>query len=1190
MKRSLLLLCVGLLFVAPTLSHASQLQGDYVLDAAATRKHAQTLINKLPAQQRPLARKYLQTTQGNHQLWLRFHPNGNRLSFISQHQVRGRLIRSGVLQGSWSQTTTGYRLTFSTTQTLCTKARGNKQLKCRNLSKRGQQPFFFIKHVSSNDPTLRAFRAYTSQMNANRNRRSRVRRMSAGKTRPIQIRGLANKRKNIFTKGLAREVLAKLARTPGKLLNSSREAEQAKLNLLRAAAKPRSKTVKKNTQMAAAFGVGPYETPSFDELNRRMKIEHLLKIISGRAGGEVCFDQWFLHYKLLVCGERQVTGKARVWVKKAEAHLFFFQHHVKLYDVPPNGKEILGWLQHRLMEFNNTLQGVENELNKVREEAMRFYKSKEADVLREISTYINSILATPTFQFILAEALNKVGQPLAEKYARIIADKLIKNLSKTLSKAAGRAVVEAAKKTILNSDKVIKASKIDSLVSLTVGVGIQLAAPPINVFIKCAPYSGDAKFCCIQRAVAEELTMLVYNIATAIIGVVVDAAIITPVCTSLGASIAGAITGSTAGFGAGVAAVIAPVATKILSVSFNTLMTGLFIGGSYAWDAIANAATVKTHINKLTGIIMVELNKSFKKAGMDLRKLPCIACELAVKPGEQCKGLTSIKPSTPTQVATNAPGYVGCFKDEGKRDLPATVHGSKFNPATCTQACAKHGYSYAGLQFYGRCYCGNTFGQRGAAPEDQCSYKCESDKGHLCGGSWRNSVYLTAPVLGCYADKANRDLGRQVLSRGALPNTCVQRCRSMGYRYAGLQHTGKCFCGNSYGKHGKRPLAECNLRCTAKIHLRCGGLWRSLIFDTRQNRLPTPGLLRIGEDAARHGDQGSSLYALQRKHTESFYVGPDGYLHYVFSHRGRWMLDKNTFRRGGKATGAVSAVFAPHRNHAEVFYVGPDRHLHYYFIHRGRWMLDKNTFRRGGPISGSVSAVYAPHRKHSEVFVRGPRGYLQHYYLVPNKGWRLETKAFRRGGQVEGPISAVYATHRRHAEVFYRGPNNLLHYFFLHGGRWHLDKTTFRRFPVHGDLAALYNPLHRHSEVFYRGRDGYLNRFFFHRGWHHDNQSWRSAGRVTGEISVVFDPSRKNPSGFFRGEDGYLRYFFYEGRERRWKVDRMSFRKGGKVAGSISASYSSKRRHTEVFFRGTDGSYRYFHVGPRGWTMTKLRR
>ncbi|TNE51908.1 MAG: hypothetical protein EP343_02420 [Deltaproteobacteria bacterium] len=95
-------------------------------------------------------------------------------------------------------------------------------------------------------------------------------------------------------------------------------------------------------------------------------------------------------------------------------------------------------------------------------------------------------------------------------------------------------------------------------------------------------------------------------------------------------------------------------------------------------------------------------------------------------------------------------------------------------------------------------------------------------------------------------------------------------------------------------------------------------------------------------------------------------------------------------------------------------------------------------------------------------------------------------------------------------------------------------------------------------------------------------------GRHGRRASALYARQRNNTEAFYQGRDGYLHYSYYHAPQKRWMVDSYSFRKGGKVLGALSAAYSNKRRHAEVFYQGVDGKYRHFYIGKRGWTVKVL--
>ncbi|CAH1776385.1 unnamed protein product, partial [Owenia fusiformis] len=85
--------------------------------------------------------------------------------------------------------------------------------------------------------------------------------------------------------------------------------------------------------------------------------------------------------------------------------------------------------------------------------------------------------------------------------------------------------------------------------------------------------------------------------------------------------------------------------------------------------------------------------------------------------------------------------------------------------------------------------------------------------------------------LGCYKDTTERDLPHFAGSISTLtPQICIETCRDLneGYRYAGVQNGGQCFCGTSYGKNGSS--SGCNSQCQGDSTQICGGVWANDIY------------------------------------------------------------------------------------------------------------------------------------------------------------------------------------------------------------------------------------------------------------------------------------------------------------------------------------------------------------------------
>lgn len=85
-------------------------------------------------------------------------------------------------------------------------------------------------------------------------------------------------------------------------------------------------------------------------------------------------------------------------------------------------------------------------------------------------------------------------------------------------------------------------------------------------------------------------------------------------------------------------------------------------------------------------------------------------------------------------------------------------------------------------------------------------------------------------LIGCFKDTSDFDLnGYLERSRQNTPQRCISICAGKGFRYAGLQYSESCLCGNSYGKYG--PASNCNMKCTGGPMI-CGGYSSNHVYAT----------------------------------------------------------------------------------------------------------------------------------------------------------------------------------------------------------------------------------------------------------------------------------------------------------------------------------------------------------------------
>ena len=128
-----------------------------------------------------------------------------------------------------------------------------------------------------------------------------------------------------------------------------------------------------------------------------------------------------------------------------------------------------------------------------------------------------------------------------------------------------------------------------------------------------------------------------------------------------------------------------------------------------------------------------------------LQDLKASETKIAAKPDERslhpAPNVTApVASSSPAVATAAANGYLGCFRDQGKRDLDGyTFYDGKMTTQLCVSTCRDKGFSHAGTQYAGHCLCGNKYGSAGTATN--CDTKCTGNRDEICGGTWANSIY-----------------------------------------------------------------------------------------------------------------------------------------------------------------------------------------------------------------------------------------------------------------------------------------------------------------------------------------------------------------------------------------------------------------------------------------------------------------
>ncbi|RGP78132.1 hypothetical protein FLONG3_3701, partial [Fusarium longipes] len=206
----------------------------------------------------------------------------------------------------------------------------------------------------------------------------------------------------------------------------------------------------------------------------------------------------------------------------------------------------------------------------------------------------------------------------------------------------------------------------------------------------------------------------------------------------------------------------------------------------------------------------------------------------------------------------------GCFQDGVPGNSgSALIYRSGQNQYNmtvekCVAECKGNGFRYAGLKYYGVCYCGSTVGGAQLS-DDQCSYPCTGNSSQTCGSDnalniWQDPTFKTTnlggvvtnlpgtvqPIAGykpngCYTDNSSK--GRALTwpmdidGSKMTPTTCLTACADQGFPLAGLEYGGECYCGNVLANDTvKADVGDCNVPCNGDSTLLCGGASRLSVY------------------------------------------------------------------------------------------------------------------------------------------------------------------------------------------------------------------------------------------------------------------------------------------------------------------------------------------------------------------------
>jgi hypothetical protein len=242
--------------------------------------------------------------------------------------------------------------------------------------------------------------------------------------------------------------------------------------------------------------------------------------------------------------------------------------------------------------------------------------------------------------------------------------------------------------------------------------------------------------------------------------------------------------------------------------------------------------------------------------------------------------LASTATSTTVASASAIAGWtsIGCYSDVvGDRTLETEIYTitSAMTVELCLAACQAAGFTLAGLEYAGECYCDTKIANGGVPETSGCTMACNGNAAEICGGPNRLSVYsynssgisvTTATSVsvsttgtttattsasavgiatslptgwiyeGCWVDEADgRILSYQAPTVSTLTvESCVQACVAAGYTVAGMEYYTQCYCGDALVNEAtKAAETDCNTACGGNSAEMCGGGDRMSIYSNQ---------------------------------------------------------------------------------------------------------------------------------------------------------------------------------------------------------------------------------------------------------------------------------------------------------------------------------------------------------------------
>lgn len=183
----------------------------------------------------------------------------------------------------------------------------------------------------------------------------------------------------------------------------------------------------------------------------------------------------------------------------------------------------------------------------------------------------------------------------------------------------------------------------------------------------------------------------------------------------------------------------------------------------------------------------------------------------------------------------------------------------------CVAFAQTNSWVYAGVEFGGQCFVGNSTQDAAPAPQSDCTQVCAGSSTELCGNGNRIQIYqnrgglVTIPTStatssassapptavptvgaftsqGCFYDSTTArvlvvDSATKSGATGMTVEMCTAMARSEGLRYAGVEDGVECWVGNTLHGAQQAPDRDCAMPCAGNAHEICGDGNRVLVYE-----------------------------------------------------------------------------------------------------------------------------------------------------------------------------------------------------------------------------------------------------------------------------------------------------------------------------------------------------------------------